>query len=116
MLTRYVQHRAAQWENPLPDTNREDTQDTGSNLQKYKNTKKYRLKTRKRCPSFQELAHRLTGEDGLIPMYVMTSEHTKGPTQEFFRYFVPVLFGIVFSFSFQKEQLLWDERGTADHL
>merc|ERR1719167_1764366 len=33
----------------------------------------------------QELAHRLTGEDGLIPMYVMTSEHTKGPTQEFFR-------------------------------
>ena len=35
---------------------------------------------------FQELAQRLTGEDGLIPMYVMTSEHTKGPTQEFFRY------------------------------
>ena len=34
---------------------------------------------------FQELAQRLTGEDGLIPMYVMTSEHTKGPTQEFFR-------------------------------
>merc|ERR1719495_2990611 len=33
----------------------------------------------------QELAQRLTGEDGLIPMYVMTSEHTKGPTQEFFR-------------------------------
>jgi len=33
----------------------------------------------------QELARRLTGEDGVIPMYVMTSEHTKQPTQDFFK-------------------------------
>lgn len=33
----------------------------------------------------QELAHRLTGEDGVIPMYVMTSEHTKQPTLDFFK-------------------------------
>ena len=32
LLSRHVQYWAAQWENPLPDTNREDTQDTGSFL------------------------------------------------------------------------------------
>ena len=33
----------------------------------------------------QELAKRLTGQDCKIPMYVMTSEHTKQPTLEFFK-------------------------------
>lgn len=33
----------------------------------------------------QELAKRLTGQEGQIPMYVMTSEHTKQPTLEFFK-------------------------------
>eukprot|EP00092_Neocalanus_flemingeri_P002057 GFUD01002196.1.p1 GENE.GFUD01002196.1~~GFUD01002196.1.p1 ORF type:complete len:491 (+),score=139.43 GFUD01002196.1:105-1577(+) len=33
----------------------------------------------------QELAKRLTGQVGQIPMYVMTSEHTKQPTLEFFK-------------------------------
>jgi len=33
----------------------------------------------------QELARRLTGQDGVIPMYVMTSEHTKQPTVDFFQ-------------------------------
>jgi len=33
----------------------------------------------------QEMAKRLTGQNGQIPMYVMTSEHTKQPTIEFFK-------------------------------
>nr|XP_054757039.1 UDP-N-acetylhexosamine pyrophosphorylase-like [Lytechinus pictus] len=33
----------------------------------------------------QELALELTGEKGVIPWYIMTSEHTKGPTREFFK-------------------------------
>ena len=33
----------------------------------------------------QRMARDLTGEENSIPMYVMTSEHTKGPTAEFFR-------------------------------
>jgi len=33
----------------------------------------------------QELAKRLTGQDCKIPMYIMTSEHTKQPTLEFFK-------------------------------
>jgi len=33
----------------------------------------------------QQLAKRLTGKDGQIPMYIMTSEHTKQPTLEFFK-------------------------------
>ena len=33
----------------------------------------------------QELAKGLTGQEGQIPMYVMTSEHTKQPTLEFFK-------------------------------
>jgi len=33
----------------------------------------------------QELAKRITGQEGQIPMYVMTSEHTKQPTLEFFK-------------------------------
>ena len=33
----------------------------------------------------QEMAKKVTGEEGLIPMYIMTSEHTKQPTTEFFK-------------------------------
>jgi len=33
----------------------------------------------------QEMAKKVTGEEGLIPMYIMTSEHTKQPTIEFFK-------------------------------
>ncbi|XP_041466534.1 UDP-N-acetylhexosamine pyrophosphorylase-like isoform X1 [Lytechinus variegatus] len=33
----------------------------------------------------QELALELTGEKGVIPWYIMTSEHTKEPTREFFK-------------------------------
>ena len=33
----------------------------------------------------QEMAKNLTKEEGLIPMYIMTSEHTKQPTIEFFK-------------------------------
>ena len=32
----------------------------------------------------QEMAKKVSGEEGLIPMYIMTSEHTKQPTIEFF--------------------------------
>jgi len=33
----------------------------------------------------QNMAKKVTGEEGLIPMYIMTSEHTKQPTVEFFK-------------------------------
>jgi len=33
----------------------------------------------------QEMAKKVTREEGLIPMYIMTSEHTKQPTIEFFK-------------------------------
>ena len=32
----------------------------------------------------QEMAKKLTRKEVLIPMYIMTSEHTKKPTMEFF--------------------------------
>ena len=33
----------------------------------------------------QEMSRMMTGVEGKIPMYVMTSEHTKQPTLEFFK-------------------------------
>ncbi|XP_050409984.2 UDP-N-acetylhexosamine pyrophosphorylase [Patella vulgata] len=33
----------------------------------------------------QQLAKKLTGQKCVIPWYIMTSEHTKGPTEEFFK-------------------------------
>ena len=33
----------------------------------------------------QHMAKALTGRENSIPMYIMTSEHTKGPTAEFFK-------------------------------
>ncbi|KAK2151369.1 hypothetical protein LSH36_366g06006 [Paralvinella palmiformis] len=33
----------------------------------------------------QELAHKLTGKEGIVPWYIMTSEHTQEATRQFFQ-------------------------------